>query len=200
MKNAPYEINYENRKTSQSVDPLFLQRWSPRSFKKVDISDEEVRTIFEAARWSPSSYNAQPWRFVISNNNQEFDQFLDLVLESNQIWAKNSSRIGFIFSQNQFEHNQKENPWAQFDAGSAWMSFTLQANILGYQTHGLAGIKYEDIYEKFEVSSDEYKLICGFALGKMDIPDQLPEELKSREQPSVRKPLSETLGFGKFPR
>lgn len=198
MSNLNEGIDFKNRQIKREVDDLFVKRWSPRSFKKVDISNDEIESIFEAARWAPSSYNAQPWRFIISSSEQEFEKFFDFILESNQVWAKNASRIGFILSQNKFEHNQQQNQWAEFDAGSAWMSFTLQANLMGYHTHGLAGIKYEDVYRDLNIPKEKFKLICGFVIGKKDSPDFLPDHLKERETPSSRKPLSEILNTGKF--
>jgi nitroreductase len=193
-------ISFENRPKENQVDELFLKRWSPRSFKEgKEISNQDIKTIFEAARWAPSCYNDQPWRFLISENNEEsFQDFFKLLVEGNQVWAKNSSRIGFVIAKNNFEMNGKPNSFNEFDAGSSWMSLVLQAEKLGISAHGMGGILKDEVYKKFNISKDDYTVICGFVLGYQDDPEKLPDDLKEREKPSSRKSLDEILSVGKF--
>ena len=184
-----YTVDFHNRKPVQGGSDLFYKRWSPRSFKKVEIPMELLEPIFDAARWAPSCFNEQPWKIVTSSGESDFNLFLHLLTEKNQMWAKNASVLGFIFAKRTFSHNGKENRWAQFDCGSAWMSLTLQARLHGLYTHGMGGIKKEETYNALNVSKDEYEVVCGFALGVIDTPDKLPETFVENEIPSKRKPL-----------
>ncbi|MBN3041123.1 MAG: nitroreductase family protein [Candidatus Omnitrophica bacterium] len=184
-----YQINFEKRNPAKGVDPLFYKRWSPRSFKKNEIPEDVLLAIFDAARWAPSCYNEQPWVFLTSSGKKDFDLFLSLLLESNQTWACNCSLIGFILGRKKFTANKKDNPWSSFDCGAAWMSMTLQARKYGLYTHGMAGIKKEEIYKTMDIPKDDYKVICGFTLGIIEFPDNLSPELSAREQPSERLSL-----------
>ena len=185
-----YPVDFSNRSPVQGVDEMFHRRWSPRSFKKTRIADDILNSIFDAARWSPSCFNEQPWLFVTSSGPQDFDIFLDLLVESNQTWAKNASLLGFIFAKKTFTHNGNPNRFGAFDAGSAWMSLTLQANRYGLYTHGMGGIKRDNVCASLNVSEQDHDLLCGFALGVIDSPDQLSEDARTKEQPSPRKPLA----------
>jgi len=183
-----YKIDLSNREAD--VDELFLKRWSPRSFQNKPLPEEVVKKIIEAARWSQSAFNEQPWRFLTSTSST-FDKFLGLLVERNQEWAKNASLLGFIVTRKTFSHNDKNNRWANFDAGAAWMGLTLQARKLGLYTHGMAGIKRDEVYETFNIDKKEYRVICAFALGIIDKPEKLDESLKKKKKPSSRKPLNE---------
>ena len=193
-----YEVDFNNRDPLAEVDELFYKRWSPRSFKKLAIPQKTLEVIFEAARWSPSCFNEQPWLFVTSSGEDDFDLFLDLLMEGNQLWAKNAGLIGFIFAKNNFSHNDSPNRLAFFDCGSAWMGMTLQAAKFGLYTHGMGGIKRDEVCEKLNIPEDEYQVICGFALGAIDNPEKLPDDVKAKEIPSPRKPLAEIWRRGKL--
>ena len=184
-----YTTRMEN--IHSKVDPLFIERWSPRSFKKIPISQEDRETIFDAARLAPSAYNEQPWRVFATETDKDFDIFLSLLAEPNQAWAKNASILGFLITKNHFSHNEKPNSTALFDTGSMWMSLTFQARKLGFFTHGMAGIKHDEIYEHFNIPKDTYTVVAGFAIGVIDSPDKLPEKYQAMEAPSPRLPLSE---------
>lgn len=189
-------IDFNNRNPLPNVNALFYQRWSPRAFKKSVLSSEVVSSIFDAARWAPSCFNEQPWLFVTSTNSSDFDTFLGLLNESNQVWAKNAGLIGFIFAKKTFAHNGSNNNKAKFDCGAAWMSLTLQANMHGLHTHGIGGIDYPNIYSTLNISPNEYDIVCGFALGEADDAESLPEALQLKEIPSARKPLEDCWQAG----
>ncbi|MBI9101618.1 MAG: nitroreductase family protein [Spirochaetales bacterium] len=180
-------------------DKLFLERWSPRSFKKEEIPTEDLSTIFGAARWTQSCFNEQPWLFITESGEGDREIFENLLLPQNASWAKSASLIGFIFSKNNFQHNNKPNRWAGFDTGAAWMAMALQARFLGLYTHGMAGIKKDEVYIKLNVSPEEYQIQCGFVIGVQDKPEKLGEELRSREFPSGRKALAEIWKKGVLP-
>jgi nitroreductase len=189
----PDTINpdFSNRETMLGVDPLILKRWSPRAFNKTGIRDEDVELLFEAARWAPSCFNEQPWRFYVSTE-QNFAHFLDLLVEGNQLWAKNASLLGFVVVKKSFTRNEKPNAYAEFDAGAAWLAMTLQARRMGLYTHGMGGIKHAEVAEYLGLDED-HKVVCGFAIGVATDADTLPEELAAKEKPSTRRPLSEIL-------
>lgn len=182
--------DFSQRDPTDGVAELLCQRWSPRSFEKKTIADADLLKIMDAARWSPSCFNEQPWFFLTSTENS-FDKFLGLLLDMNQAWAKNASLLGFILCNNQFARNGNANNLAQFDSGAAWMAMTLQARMLGLYTHGMAGIKKDEVYDAFEIDRDKQTVIAGFALGVRAPVEALPEALQEREIPSQRKPLTD---------
>jgi len=188
-----YVPDFSDRNPEPITDKLFSERWSPRAFQRVDIPSVALEAIFDAARWSPSCFNEQPWRFITTANNPNgrFDQFLNLLAEANQSWAKDASVLGFILASKTFERNDKPNATASFDCGAAWMAMTLQARLFGLFTHGMAGIKYDEVYEALNIDPASHQVICGFALGVLDAPDSLPEGFRDKEKPSPRKTLSD---------
>lgn len=150
-----------------------------------------MQTLFEAARWSPSCFNEQPWRFVYAHKPDDLDKLRSVLVESNQAWANHAPLLAIAFSKKSFTHHGKPNRWADFDTGAAWMALTLQANKLGLHTHGMGGFDIDKAYEVTGMDPDEYNVICAIAIGKMADPDSLPDELKEREAPSDRKAVEE---------
>jgi len=187
---------FDERELDDSILPLLAKRWSPRSFKKHIISDKDINTLFEAVRASPSCFNEQPWRFYLSDNSLNekgnFGTYLDFLVPKNQEWAKNASLVGFIICKQNFTHNDKENAYAEFDSGAAWMSLSIQARAMGLYTHGLGGIEHDKVKEHFKLD-DNHKVICGFVIGVADSPENLPDDFREGEKPTERRPLSEML-------
>ncbi len=183
--------DFSAREALPGVDPLQVRRWSPRAFVKTPIKDADLALLFEAARWAPSCFNAQPWQFHVSTD-KTFDDYLQLLVEGNQQWASQAPVLGFVVVKKTFAHNGKPNAYAEFDAGAAWMAMTLQARQMGLYTHGMAGIRHEEVTRYLQLD-DGHKVVCGFAIGVAAAPDTLPEELAAKEQPSSRKPLTEVL-------
>lgn len=183
--------NFSARDLNASLHPLIAGRWSPRAFKKTAISAQDIDTLFEAARCAPSCFNAQPWQFYLSNDSN-FDQYLSLLVDANQVWARNASLICFVVVKKTFDHNGQPNMYAEFDAGAAWMSVALQARQMGLYTHGMGGIKHDEIAHYLGLD-DDHKVICGFVIGVADTADTLPAEIAAKEIPSARKPLSQIL-------
>tara|TARA_R100000306_G_scaffold3900_2_gene6475 strand:- start:13171 stop:13800 length:630 start_codon:yes stop_codon:yes gene_type:complete len=193
IKQYPDTISpdFSARDMLPGVDELIARRWSPRAFAKTEIAEADVKTLFEAARWAPSCFNEQPWRFYVSTD-ENFDDFLDLLLDGNQAWAKNASLLGFVVVKKTFTSNGKPNAYAEFDAGAAWMAMTLQARQMGLYTHGMGGIKHDEVARYLKLD-DDYKLVCGLAIGVAAEPSVLPEDVAAKEKPSPRKPLSEVV-------
>lgn len=187
------------RKTTLSqLDSRFLERWSPRAFESMELSDEQIDTLFEASRWAPSCFNEQPWRFVFARSQKDKDAFVSCLTEKNQTWAKNASLIVAVFAKLKFTANSKPNRWAEFDSGSAWMSLNLQALKMGLHCHGMGGYDAAQMSKLCGADGDEYRSVCVIAIGKKGSPDLLSEDLKAKEVPSDRKNLNEIRFEGKF--
>jgi len=185
-----YVPDFSDRNPEPITDKLFSERWSPRAFKKAPIPDVALEAIFDAARWSPSCFNEQPWQFI-TTTDKHFELFLSLLVDANQVWAQNACLLGFIVARKNFARYDKPNTTANFDCGAAWMAMSLQANLFGLFTHGMAGIKYDEVYAALNIDPDTHEVICGFALGVLDSLDSLPEELRDKEKPSPRKALKD---------
>ena len=188
-----YVADFSARDPQPITDKLFSERWSPRAFKPTDIPQVALEAIFDAARWSPSCFNEQPWQFITASqtSGERFDEFLNLLVDANRSWAKNASLLGFITAKRHFDHNGKENKTASFDCGAALMAMTMQAKMFGLFTHGMAGLDYEQAYQVLNIDPDQQTLVCGFAVGVLDDPQTLPEPLREKEKPSARRPLNE---------
>ena len=195
---ANFPIDFSQRDPDSFVDNIFYQRWSPRSFKKTTLPENILTAIFDAARWSPSCFNAQPWRFITATDEPRFSTFLELLSEKNQLWAKNASLLGFICSKNKFDHADRENQMAPFDCGAAWMSLTLQARMYDLYTHAMAGIDRAATYKSLEIDEKNYTVQCGFALGVVDKPENLAQDFIAKEKPSPRKPLQDVWHKDRF--
>lgn len=201
---APQESIMTTKNTRQSehdINPLFLERWSPRAYTGEAMPKEELLSILEAARWAPSASNQQPWRFLYAQRDSEsWPKFLDLLMEGNQRWAKNASALLFVISRTyniSREGEKKPSPTHAFDAGAAWFSIAMQAHLLGYHAHGMAGIFKDRIVEELNVP-EGYRVEAAVALGRLAPKETLPDDLAEREVPSSRLPLSEIAFEGSF--
>ncbi len=183
-------IDFSKRRSSHDVLPMFVERWSPRAFQQHDVDEATLARIIEAARWSPSCFNAQPWR-IYTSTEATFSDFHKLLVEGNQGWAKNVSVIGFMVAEKNFEHNGKPNSFAQFDCGAAWMSLSLQARIEGLYTHGMGGIHADKVADYLQIDRDTQEVVMGFTIGKLADLDHLDQEARANETPNDRKPLAD---------
>ena len=180
------------------VDELFLDRWSPRALSGEAISDEELLTLFEAARWAPSSYNNQPWRILYARRETEqWDAFFGLLVEGNQGWAKDAAALLLFVSKETFDFNGKPYPTHSFDTGAAWENLALQATLRGLVTHGMQGFDYERARAELNIP-EGFRVEAMIAVGRPGDPAKLPEHLREREAPSGRKSLSEITCEGPF--
>jgi len=180
------------------VDELFLDRWSPRAMSGEGVTDEELMTLFEAARWAPSSYNNQPWRILYARRDTEhWGVFFDLLVEGNRNWVKDAAVILLFVSKETFDFNGKPYPTHSFDTGAAWENLALQATMLGLVTHGMQGFDYERARAELGIP-EGFRVEAMAAVGRPGDPSRLPESLREREAPSGRKPLSEITCEGAF--
>lgn len=186
------------RKPTIEIDQMFIDRWSPRAFENQKLSAETIQKLFEAARWAPSSYNEQPWRFIYATSEEERKKFIDILLEGNQVWAKDAPMIIFLLSKKNWTTTGKQNFHSIFDAGAAWMSLAFQARKLGLYAHAMAGFDREKAFAELNVPKDEYDILIAIAVGKKGDENKLPETLKKMEKPNNRKELNEIVFEGKL--
>lgn len=192
------EENKNNRKPEHTIDPLFINRWSPRSMTGEEINDEVLMSLFEAARWAPSSFNNQPWRFVYAKRNtKEWDKFFNLLTEGNKLWTKNAAVLVVVVSRKNFEHNEKPSITHQFDAGAAWENLALEASIRGIVAHGMQGFDYQKAREDLNIPNS-FDVLAMIAIGEKGLRESLPPKLQQMEFPNNRKPLNEIVMEGSF--
>jgi len=142
-KKLPEEIK-QNRKPEHEINPIFLNRWSPRAMTGEVIEDKELMSLFEAAKWAPSAYNSQPWRFIYAKRDtKHWDKLFNLMVEFNQSWTKNATALVVIISMKNFEHNNEPSITHSFDTGSAWENMALEASSRGLVIHGMSGFDFE---------------------------------------------------------
>lgn len=192
------DIDKNNRKPQYKINPLFTDRWSPRSMTGDSIDDEVLMSLFEAARWAPSSYNNQPWRFLYAKRDtSNWDVFFNLLLEGNKIWAKNAAVLVVIISRKNFEYNEKPSITHQFDAGAAWENLALEATTRGIVTHGMQGFDYEKARQNLNIPSN-FDIMAMVAIGNRGPRENLPPDLQEKEFPNDRKKLNEVIIEGSF--
>jgi nitroreductase len=175
------------------VLPVMLQRWSPRSFTDRDVSDADLKTIFEAVRWAASSYNEQPWRFLVGRRGSEtHKKIFGVLAPPNQGWAGKAPVLMLGVAKTKFSHSGQANRVALFDLGAASAYVALEAAALGLAVHQMAGLDPEAAKKVFGVP-EEYIVGSAFALGYQGDPEALPnDQMKQQEtSPRQRKALSE---------
>lgn len=184
------------------IKDIFLERYSPRAMSGEAVEKEDLMTLFEAARWAPSASNLQPWRFIYTiRDTPAFDTFLTFLVPFNQDWCKNAAALVLVISEKmRIDHKgeKKENACHSLDTGSAWENLALQASQMDLVAHGMAGFDYAKAKETLALPA-EYAVEMMIAVGKHGNIDSLPENLRPREVPSSRKPLSEIVFENKFP-
>lgn len=185
-----------HRKSTYSIHPLIFNRWSPRSMTGEEMTDDELFPLFEAARWAPSSYNDQPWRFLYAKRNTpHWQKFFDLMIPFNQEWAKNAACLVVVISKKTFEYNNKPARTHSYDTGAAWISLALEGTYRNYVVHGLEGFDYAQAKKVLHVS-DDYHVEAMIAIGKRAPKENLSDELIKKEFPSDRRPLKEIIKEG----
>lgn len=180
--------------TTDGVLPLILERWSPRAFANRDVPPAELKTVFEAARWAPSSYNEQPWRFFVGHRDSEtYRKILDALVPFNQEWARSAPVLILGIAKTRFSHNDSPNNYAAHDLGAAMALMALQAAALGLSAHQMAGFDWVKARESFEIP-ENYTMGSVMALGYQGELSDLPDKFQAQEQsPRSRKPLSEIV-------
>jgi nitroreductase len=190
------------RRPDHPIDPLFLERWSPRAFDGGDLPEADLMTMFEAARWAPSAFNSQPWRFLYARRGgADWDAFLDLLIPWNQEWARSASALIYILSDSLMATKWGGDTVSHshsFDAGAAWACLAIQASRMGYQAHGMSGVDFDRARIALRVP-ERFRLEAAVVVGRIGDPAILSEKLRAREEPSGRKPIGEFVFQGRFP-
>jgi nitroreductase len=188
----------KKRSSTYSIVDIILNRWSPRAMNGLPISDEQLMRLFEAARWAPSSYNNQPWRFVYAKRDTNYwDSFFNLLVPLNQDWCKNAAVLVIIISDKLFSYNQKESRTHSFDTGAAWQNMALQGFADGLVVHGMEGFDYARARELLQLP-DRYTIEAMAVIGNPGDISTLAPALQEREFPSDRKSLDQITFEGIF--
>jgi nitroreductase len=190
MKNpAPTEV---------PIHEIVRHRWSPRAFSEKIVAPEVLRSLFEAARWAPSSSNVQPWAYIVGTKDEKenFEKVLSTLVEFNQGWAKNAPVLALSVAQVKNAKDGAPNRWAFHDVGSASAQLTTEASTRGLYVHQMAGLDPEKARKVFQIP-EGWEAVAAMAIGYPGDPATLPEKLRERElAPRTRKPLSEFVMTG----
>ncbi|MGH9773705.1 MAG: nitroreductase family protein [Candidatus Acidiferrales bacterium] len=185
--------------TKYPIVELLQNRWSPRAFSERPIEPEKLRSILEAARWAPSSFNDQPWYFLVAmrEDREQFEKMLSCLVEGNAAWAKNAPVLMLGCARLVFEKSGKPNRHALYDLGQAIAHLTVQASSLGIYLHQMAGIYPDKAREAYGVP-EGFEAVTGISMGYQGDPSRLPDELREREvgPHSPRKPFESFVFSG----
>jgi len=194
------EIQRE-RTPNYDIAPLLIDRWSPRSMTGETLTDEEFFPLFEAARWAPSSFNGQLWRFIVARrqNREEFERFHSLLTPGNQLWAKAAGALIVVASRMRFEYNDKPSVTHAFDAGAAWENLAIEATRRELVAHAMEGFDYGRAKTELSIP-DDFEVHAMIAIGRRGPAENLPEKYRASEHPNSRRPLMEIVFEGTFGR
>ena len=186
--------------TDAPIHDLFARRWSPRAFDERLVEDDTLRTLFEAARWAPSSSNEQPWRFIVATKDREteWNRLFNCLVEGNQKWAFRAPVLVLSVAHMNFEDDGKSNRHAFHDTGLAAENLVLQATASGLVAHQMAGFDVEKARVDLRIPAG-YEPVAMIAIGYPGNPDSLPERLRERElRPRSRRPIGEWTFLGQW--
>ncbi|MBV2135019.1 nitroreductase family protein [Pseudomonas sp. MAP12] len=195
-------MSNKHRVATHAIDPQFIERWSPRAFTGENIPEATLLGFIEAARWAPSAYNSQPWRFLYARRDSaDWSRYLNLLIEFNRGWAQHASALLVIVSKTRFvapgKSEEQPAPSHAFDTGAAWGFFALQAHLAGWHTHAMTGFD-KDLARRELKIPDGYEVQAMVAVGKRGDAASLPEALQARETPSPRLALEAIAAEGDF--
>ena len=188
--------------TEVPLHELIRNRWSPRAFAETSISPDALRSIFEAARWAPSSNNEQPWAYIVATKDDagDFAKMVSVLVEFNQNWAKHAAALALSVAHRNWQKDGKPNRHALYDVGSATAQLTFEANSRGVFVHQMAGFDADKARETFAIPAD-WEPVAALALGFPGDPASLPALLRDRELgPRTRKPLHDFVMTGGWER
>ena len=181
--------------TQVAINQTIANRWSGRAFDAAKpVSKEQILSLCEAARWAPSCFGDEPWRFLVwdkNSNAEAWQKAFDCLAPSNQTWVKNAPVILLVCADTLFGHNQTPNRWAQYDTGAAGENLCLQAADLGLMAHQMGGFNVDAAREAFAIPA-QFTLMAMVAVGYAGDANLLPDELKTRElAPRKRTPIGD---------
>lgn len=196
-------LTRNHRTADHAIEPMFLERWSPRAFTGEAIPKATLMRLFEAARWAPSAFNLQPWRFVYARRETpDWERLFEVLIDYNKAWVRDASALVFVVS-DRFRRREGSEPDPlyshSFDAGAAWAYLAMQAHLAGWAAHGMTGFDPAKGYEAMEIAEAEYRIEAAVAIGRATGAEKLPEPYRSREHPSGREPIESFVFEGRFP-
>lgn len=188
--------------TDHPVHTLVAERWSPYAFGDRPVAEKDLRALFEAARWAPSSYNEQPWRYVVARREQPeaFERMLTCLVEGNQAWARFAPVLAIGVVSTHFERNGKPNKAAVHDLGLAAGNLLVEATARGIHVHQMIGILPDRARDLYAIPEGE-EAYTGLAIGYHGVQPEQPEKLRERDEaPRTRKPLDAFVFSGRHGR
>lgn len=190
------------RPVANDVSPIFTARWSPRAFAAEAIDEARLNTFFEAARWAPSAFNSQPWRFIYARRDgKRWGDFLGLLVDFNRSWAQHASALVVVVSATRFTPPGKSEAIQTgshaFDTGAAAAYLALQASLVGWHAHAMGGFDKERARAVLGIP-EGFQAEAVIAIGKLGDPQSLAPGLRERETPSPRHALSAIVAEGRF--
>src|SRR5262245_25956445 len=202
MARGGHPLMQKIAKTDHPVLELIAQRWSPYAFADRDVSREDLCSLFEAARWAPSSYNEQPWSYIVATRSDraEFERLLSCLVEGNQAWARHAPVLALGITRDAFTRNGKPNAAAQHDLGLASGNLVSEATARGLCVHQMIGIVPDRARELYGIP-EHSRALTGIAIGYPGDPASLPEALRARDLAArTRKTLPEFVFGGSWGR
>ena len=195
-------LTANGRTADHDIDERFLHRWSPRAFTGEAIPEDVLMSLFEAARWAPSAFNLQPWRFIYARRDTaDWDRLFEVLIEYNQAWVRRASALVFVVS-DCFRRKAGAEPEPlyshSFDAGAAWGYLALQAHHLGWAAHGMTGFDHDGCYVALNAPREAYRVEAAVAVGRATDKSVLPGAYQARETPSHREPVSSLVFEGRL--
>lgn len=192
------EFIKQYRQAHYEIDPVYLKRWSSRSFTNEDVPEDILYSLFEAARWAPSAGNHQPWRFIIARSETDRKKFLTFMKRGNATWCDKAPVLVAVVSQKKWEDDDKDyNPTHAFDTGAAWGFLAMEATRKGLVAHAMGGFDREKAKATLNIPKD-YDVHAIIAIGYRGDKQNLSPDLQARENPSTRKSIKAFISEGTF--
>lgn len=186
----------KNRTFNHEILDEIKNHWSPRAFDNTrQVADEELMALLEAARYAPSCFNEQPWRYIITRTPEDREKLLNVLTPSNRIWASKAPVLLLLLAKQKFSKNDKPNRWHQFDAGTSWGFLLLEAQRRGMITHAMGGFDV-DLARTIFTIPDDYTIIAAIAVGYYGNITDLSPEMQTNEHPSPRLSIEDILFKG----
>jgi nitroreductase len=193
-------MNIKTAAPDYPIQQVLAERWSPYGFDDRPVSEADLRSLFEAARWAASSYNEQPWHYLVATkeNDQEYNRLLHCLVEPNQAWAKAAPVLALGVVSLRFAKSNKDNRAAVHDLGLAAGNLLVEATARGLSVHQMVGILPDKAREVYQIP-EGYEAWTAIAIGYKADPAKLPDALKERDlTPRPRKPLSQFVFTGQW--
>lgn len=195
-------MSIKHAQPDHPIHELISKRWSPYGFADRDVAESDLAALFEAARWAASSYNEQPWRYIVARRGEgeEFARVLSCLVEANQAWARSAPVLALGIAATRFARNDRPNKAALHDLGAASAQLTLEATHRGLLVHQMIGIDPDRAREVYDLP-ENVEALTGLAIGHPAAPDAVPDPFRERDTTArTRRTLSESVFTGEWGR